>query len=46
MASTWFCRCGKINLASNNKCQSCGGYRWNTEKKKDSGAKGGQGEGK
>lgn len=30
MASTWFCRCGKLNLAKDNKCASCGGQRWGT----------------
>lgn len=39
MANTWFCKCGKINLASNNKCESCGGFRWVTEKKENPGIK-------
>ena len=39
MASTWFCRCGKLNLASDNKCKSCGGMRWNTERKENPGIK-------
>lgn len=35
MANTWFCKCGKINLTSDNKCASYGGFCYGGAKRSD-----------
>lgn len=35
MSDYWFCMCGKLNVARDNKCPSCGGMRWVTERKEN-----------